>query len=144
MTGVEALMIISGVAATGEAVSQVSAAERQQHSLDLQAKQQELKYQQETLSQYDQAKKIIEHQVAQAGAKGVSLASPSFNAVQRDTMNIASKTLKNEDIENNLAQLSIQNEKQSVQDSLFGKLFGDVAQAGASFATLSSKTPTVG
>ncbi len=134
------LLILATAAAmeVGEGVMQVQAAQGKEKQLDLQAKQNELQYQQQTLSHLDNLNKVIQHQTAQMTTRGVAFSSPSFNAVQRNTENIAAKEQKNLDIEKSLSDNLIDIEKRNVRNSLYGQLFGDVASLGLSFAKLNS------
>lgn len=135
------LLILATAAAmeVGEGVMQVQAAEAQEKQLDLQAKQNELQYQQQTLSHLDNLNKVIQHQTAQMTTRAVAFSSPSFNAVQRNTENIAAKQQKNLDIEKSLSDNLINVEKRNVRNSLYSQLFGDVASLGLSFAKLRSQ-----
>ncbi len=130
------LLILATAAAmeVGEGVMQVQAAEGKEKQLDLQAKQNELQYQQKTLSNLDNLNKVIQQQTAQMTTRGVAFSSPSFNAVQRNTENIAAKQQKNLTIEKNLSDTAIDIEKRNVRNSLYSQLFGDVASLGLSFA----------
>lgn len=134
------LLIMATAAAmeVGEGVMQVQAVEGKEKQLDLQAKQNELQYQQQTLSHLDNLNKVIQHQTAQMTTRGVAFASPSFNAIQRNTENIAAKQQKNLDIEKSLSDNLIGIEKRNVRNSLYSQLFGDVASLGLSFAKFNS------
>lgn len=133
------LLILATAAAmeVGEGVMQVQAAEGKEKQLDLQAKQNELQYQQKTLSNLDNLNKVIQRQTVQMTTRGVAFSSPSFNAVQRDTENIAARQQKNLDIENKLSNTA-NIEKRNVRNSLYSQLFGDVASLGLSFAKFNS------
>ncbi|HEY2567216.1 MAG TPA: hypothetical protein VGH95_05895 [Candidatus Aquirickettsiella sp.] len=137
------LLILATAAAmeVGEGVMQVQAAEGKEKQLDLQAKQNELQYQQKTLSNLDNLNKVIQHQTAQMTTRGVAFSSPSFNAVQRDTENIAAKQQKNLDIEKSLSDNLIDIEKRNVRNSLYSQLFGDVGSLGLSFAKFNGMSP---
>lgn len=137
------LLILATAAAmeVGEGIMQVQAAEGKEKQLDLQAKQNELQYQQQTLSHLDNLNKVIQHQTAQMTTRGVTFASPSFNAIQRNTENIAAKQQKNLDIEKSLSDNLIDIEKRNVRNSLYSQLFGDVASLGLSFAKFNSMSP---
>lgn len=130
------LLILATAAAmeVGEGVMQVQAAEGKEKQLDLQAKQNELQYQQKTLSNLDNLNKVIQQQTAKMTTRGVAFSSPSFNAVQRNTENIAARQQKNLDIEKSLSDNLVDIEKRNVRNSLYSQLFGDVASLGLSFA----------
>ncbi|WP_010597617.1 hypothetical protein [Rickettsiella massiliensis] len=88
------LLILATAAAmeVGKGVMEVQAAKAQENQLDLQAKQNELQYQQSTLSNLDSLDKVIQRQAAQMTTRGVAFSSPSFNATQRNTENIGQHT----------------------------------------------------
>ena len=90
------LLILATAAAmeVGKGVMAVQAANAQENALDLQAKQNEVQYQQQTLSNLDSLDKVIQHQTAQMTTRGVAFSSPSFNAIQRNTENIAARQQK--------------------------------------------------
>jgi len=132
------LLILATAAAmeVGKGAMEIQAATAQENALDLQAKQNELLYQQQTLSNLDSLDKVIQKQTAQMTARGVSFSSASFNATQRNTENIASRQQKNLDIQKSISDETIAIEKRNVRNSLYGQLFGDVAGMGMSFALL--------
>jgi hypothetical protein len=68
--------------------------------------------------------------------RGVAFSSPSFNAVQRDTENIAATEKKNLDLSKSMLDRHIAVEKRNVRNTLYAHLFGDVAKLGLSFAQL--------
>ncbi len=140
----QASLLILATAATmevGKGVMAIQAAKAQENALDLQAKQNELQYQQKTLSNLDNLNKVIQRQTAQMTTRGVAFSSPSFNAVQRDTENIAARQQKNLTIEKSLSDTAIDIEKRNVRNSLYSQLFGDVASLGLSFAKFNSMSP---
>lgn len=94
------LLIIATAAAmeVGEGVMQVQAAKAQENQLDLQAKANEVKYQQEVLNNANNLDHVLQRQTAEMSTRGVAFSSPSFNAVQRNTENIAGKQKKNLDL----------------------------------------------
>ena len=134
------LLILATAAAmeVGKGVMAVQAANAQESALDLQAKQNEVQYQQQTLSNLDSLDKVIQHQTAQMTTRGVAFSSASFNAVQRNTENIAAKQQKNLNIQKNILDQNVEIEKRNVKDSLYGQLFGDAAGFAMSFAQINS------
>lgn len=136
----QASLLILATAATmevGKGVMEIQAAKAQENALDLQAKQNELQYQQQTLSNLDSLDKVIQKQTAQMSTRGVAFSSASFNATQRNTENIAAREQNNLDIQKSIADETVAIEKRNVRNSLYGQLFGDVAGLGLSFAQLS-------
>lgn len=135
------LLIIATAAAmeVGEGVMQAQAAKAQEKQLDLQAKANEVKYQQEVLSNANNLDHILQRQTAEMSTRGVAFSSPSFNAIQRNTENIAGKQKKNLDLSKDLFDNQIAVEKSNVRNSLYAQLFGDVAHLGLSFAQLQNR-----
>ena len=137
------LLIIATAAAmeVGEGVMQIQAAKAQENQLDLQAKANEVKYQQEVLSNANNLDQVLQRQTAEMSTRGVAISSPSFNAIQRNTENIAGKQKKNLDLSKSLFDEQIAVEKSNVKNSLYAQLFGDVAKLGLSFAQLQNMSP---
>ncbi len=104
--------------------------------MDLQAKANEVKYQQDVLSNANNLDHVLQRQTAEMSTRGVAFSSPSFNAIQRNTENIAGKQKKNLDLSKSLFDKQIAVEKSNVKNSLYAQLFGDVAKLGLSFAQL--------
>lgn len=146
--GIEtAALVLGGIAIAskvGEADMQVKAANARTAALEMQAKQQTISYQQKTLSNYDVMQKAIATQEAAMTTRGVAFNSPSFNALQRETLNIGAKKQRNLDIEDSLTQANIDIEKSNVKNTLFAQLFGDVSDVAFQAASFESKRPTKG
>lgn len=117
-------------------VMQSMAASEKQNALAMKSQLQLLQYQQKKLSTYDLLQNTLANQTAQATVRGVSLDSSSFNAIQRNTMNVGSRMLGNEEIENDLLQRNSKFESANVQKTLYAQLFGDAAELG--YAAVSS------
>ncbi len=130
------LLATAAAMQVGKGFMEVQAARAQENQLDLQAKQNELQYQQSTLSNLDSLDKVIQRQTAQMTTRGVAFSSPSFNAVQRNTENIAARQQKNLDIQKTFLDANTAIEKRNVKNSLYGQLFSDAASFGLSFAQL--------
>lgn len=137
------LLIIATAAAmeVGQGVMQAQAAKAQEKQLDLQAKANEVKYQQDVLSNANNLDHVLQRQTAEMSTRGVAFSSPSFNAIQRNTENIAGKQKKNLDLSKNLFDAQIAVEKSNVKNTLYAQLFGDVANLGLSFAQLQNRRP---
>lgn len=135
---------ISVASAIGQAEMQSDAADSKQSALDLESKQQTLAYQQKTLSNYDVMDKTLKAQVAVTTVRGVSLSSPSFNAIQRDTVNSGAKIQRNLDIEDDISQQNFATEKENVRNTLFAQLFGDVADVSMNAASFTNAAPKAG
>ena len=132
------LLILATAAAmeVDQGVMQVQAAKAQENQLDLQAKANEVKYQQDMLSHMNNLDHVLQTQTVEMSTRGVAFSSPSFNAVQRHTENIAAKQKKSLDLSKSLFESQIAIEKSNVKNTLYAQLFGDVAKLGLSFAQL--------
>ncbi|RDH39885.1 MAG: hypothetical protein CFE62_006670 [Candidatus Aquirickettsiella gammari] len=132
------LLILATAAAmeVDQGVMQVQAAKAQENQLDLQAKANEVKYQQDMLSHMNNLDHVLQTQTVEMSTRGVAFSSPSFNAVQRHTENIAAKQKKSLDLSKSLFDNQIAIEKSNVKNTLYAQLFGDVAKLGLSFAQL--------
>lgn len=133
---VTAITVVAGAAQGAKAYFQEEAANEKTKSIDLQTKQNVLQYQQKTLSNYDILQKVTATQLAQASTKGVNLNSPSFQAIQQNTLNTAGKQQTNLDIEENLLERNAKIEKENVKQTLYAQLFGDVEESAMAFAKL--------
>ncbi len=140
---VTAMLVVAGTAEAGKAVMQYGVSRQKLEGLELQRKEQELQYQQKTLANYDMTKKILDTQLAQASTRGISLSSPSLEAIQRDTLNVSSQRQKNLDTEQSILERNARIEKENVQNTLFAELFGDFVETGTAFAGVKSKLPRV-
>ena len=128
--GISAASTIAGLYETSVA------AEGRLEQLSIQNKQRELQMTQKKASVYSQTEKVLDRQIAQATVRGVAMDSPSFNAIQRETLNIGSKNLQNIETEEEFNEYNIKAEKENVRDTLHARLFGEVAQTATSFAML--------
>lgn len=139
---VTALAVVATVGAAGQAVGQTSAADAEKDAIRLRAKQDALRYQQESLSNFDLIEKTLARQTAEATTRGVALSSPSLLAIQRRTIDTGFKQQKNLDIEKSFAERNRAIEKKNVNNKLFAQLFGDATSLASSFASLSGSVPT--
>lgn len=125
-----AALVLAGVsvaATAGKISAETKAANERTEALNLQAKEQKVEVQQKQLSNLDVLQKVLDAQEASVTTRGVSFSSPSLNAIQRDTLNIAAKKAKNLDIEEKVSERNNQIERQNVRDALSAQIFGDVA-----------------
>ncbi len=132
---------IAGGAEIGKMGSEYAAAQEQEKALDMQGKEQTIEYQQKSLNNLDAVDKVLQAQEAMESTRGVAFSSPSFNAIQRATLNIGAKNQRNLDTEKSLMDENIDIEKQNVKTSLFASLFGDVANTAVSAYSLDQKLP---
>lgn len=133
--------IIAGLAIAGEGFEQYSAAEAKSSALELQGKEVELQTAQKTLANYDAMQKALEAQIAHMTTTGLAFSSPSFNAIQRNTLNTGAKNQANIDIEGDIASANVEFEKANVQSTLWAQLFGDTAQAATMGYKLYNESP---
>lgn len=141
-----AAIVVSAVALgaeVGKAGFQISAEQQKEDALDLQAKEMALQSQQKTLQNYEVMEKVLDAQAAHMTTTGAAFSSPSYNAIQRNTLNIGSRKQANIDIESDLEQANIDIEKKNVRNSLYAQLFGDTAEVAQSAASIYSKMPTM-
>lgn len=139
-----AVIAMAGIAEVGKSVMEVNSAEAKEDALALQAKQMQLQTQQKTLQNYDVMEKVLQAQEAHMTTTGLAFSSPSFNAIQRNTLNIGARKQKNIDIEGELAQENIEMEKKNVRSQLYATLFGNVEDVAKTAFTIASKMPTKG
>lgn len=138
---ITAIAAVATAAEAGKAYFQGKAADASEDALELQSKQQQLQYQQKTISNLDMLDNITQQQIAQATVRGYTLDSPSFNAIQRESFNIASRTQKNLDIEESLLDRNVAIEKANVKRTLYAQLFGDVVDTAKTSAAIYGKMP---
>jgi hypothetical protein len=143
--GIEvAALVMAGVSVAsevGKSVAETEAAKQKEQAIDLQGKQLQLQTQQKTLSNYDVMEKVLDAQTAHMTTTGAAFSSPSFNAIQRETLNITARKQKNIATESELAQENLDIEKQNVKTSLYAQLFGNAADTAMSVASFASKAP---
>lgn len=139
---ITAIAVVAGAAEVGKAYNQIQAAGAKKDALALQAKQQQLQYQQKTISNLDMLDKITQAQIAQATVRGYTLDSPSFNAIQRETFNISSRNQKNLDIEQSILDRNNAIERANVKRTLYSQLFGDVLDITKIGASVSGAMPS--
>lgn len=140
-TGAIVMMAVAAGATVGKMGFEYEASQQREKALDLQAEQQTLAYQQKTLQNLDSVEKVLDAQTAAMTTRGVAFSSPSFNAIQRATLNIGSKKQSNLETENSIAQENIELEKENVRNTLYAQLFGDVSNLAMQGSNIYSKAP---
>jgi len=133
-----ALLALAGIAEGVKAVFQINAEDSREEQINLQTELQTVQYQQKKLNTYDTMQRVLATQTAQATVRGVSLGSPSFNAIQRHTYDLGAKELQNQETELSFVQRNAQIEKSAARSSLYASLFGDVAEIGLKAAELTA------
>lgn len=144
MEGAIALAAVGVVAEGFQAKQQAKGADEEEEAVNLQGKEKTIEMQQKQLSNYDVMEKTLDTQTAQAAARGFTLSSPSFNAIQRNTMNVAAKEAKNIDLEQDLNSANTDIEQQNIRDTLHAQFFSDISQAALMGSNVASKFPTTG
>ena len=142
--GVEAsiaLAAISAGATIGKMSAEKEAAQADLSAINQQAKLQTVQYQQKQLQNLDVTEKILSRQAAQMSTRGVSFDSPSFNAIQRDTINSGAKQSRNDRLAESIGEDAFETEKKNVKRNLHAQLFGDVAEFSFNTATMVNNLP---
>jgi hypothetical protein len=122
--------------------AEVEAAEMKRAAINMQMKETTIQQNQKTISNYDVLQKTLDAQYAQMTTRGVSMSSPSFNAIQRDTLNKAAENQRTINLEGDIARENANIEKANVKNSLYMQLFGDAANAALAFTGVSSSMPS--
>jgi len=141
-----AALVMGGIfvaSEVGKSDQEIKAAKAEENALDLQAKQTALQTQQKTLSNYDVLQKVLDAQIAHQTTTGTAFSSPSFNAIQRNTLNIGAKKERNTEIEGDLEEANIDIEKKNVRSKLYAQLFGNAAETAMTAFTVASKMPSM-
>lgn len=136
------LMAVAGGATVAKMGAEREAAQQQEEALDLQGKQLQIQSQQKQLGNLDTMEKVLDAQTAAMTTRGVAFNSPSYNAIQRATLNIGAKQQANTELEGSISEANLETEKANVQSKLWADLFGDTANLAFTAATLKSKAPT--
>lgn len=146
--GIESATIALGAMSVASEVGQASkeqqAAQAEQERLELQAQQEKLKHNQQMIKNYDNLQKMIGKQEAAASARGYKLSSPSFNAMQLHSMQIASKHQQNMNTRHAINMANIDMERHNVQNKLSSQLFGNAISIGKDWAELAGGMPSFG
>lgn len=125
-TGAEyALAAIAVGATVGKAYEEKQAEQADLSAINQQSKLLALQYQEKNLHNLDMTEKILQRQAAQFSTRGVSYNSPSFNAIQRETINIGARNEGKLNAEESLANQGLDIERKNVRNTLHAQLFGD-------------------
>ena len=139
-----AAMALIGAAESGKFLFQMQSARAKQAALELQSKQLRLQRNEKMVANYDQVQRVLEAQEAMQTVKGTSFASPSFNAIQRDTVNVGGRKGKNIMLESDIQEKAIDIEKSNVRSTLWAQLFGDVTEGALAMYGVSNAAPKAG
>lgn len=141
LTVMAAIMVGSTVM---QGFSQYGAEQGKLSELKLQSKEQQLEYQEKALNNLDAVQNMLDAQVAWQSVSGAAMSSPTFNAIQRNTVNMGARRQRNLALEEDIVQANIRNEKKNVKDTLFSQLFGDTLSLASAGANIASKMPSFG
>jgi hypothetical protein len=146
--GLEAAGFAMAAIAAGATVGKMSAEKEAEQAnlsaINQQSKLASLQYQEKNIQNLDATEKILQRQAVQLSTRGVSFASPSFNAIQRETINIGSRKQGNLDAEEALYKQGLDIERRNVKTTLHAQLFGDAATLAFAGIGIAEKWPTLG
>lgn len=111
-------------------------------ALELQEKQEKIAYEQKSLANYTQIQQVVDAQTAAATTRGYSLNSPSFKAIQIDTLQKGGKRQRNLNLEQQVTEASYEAEKANIQQRLSAQIFGSVIGGARDFIDYSQSVPT--
>lgn len=144
--GLETAGYVLAAVATGATIGKMGAEKEAEQAnlsaINAQSKLLALQYQQKNMQNLDMTDKLLSKQAAQMAARGVAFDSPSFNAIQRETLNVGSRKESNLKTEESLGQQSLDMERKNVKATLHAQLFGDVASLAFNAVDLGGKFPT--
>ena len=136
-----ALAAIAAAATVGKASAEVQAEQADLDAINTKSKLTALQYQQKNIQNLETVDKLLSKQAAQLSTRGVAFDSPSFNAIQRETINAGGKKSSNLQTEESLTNQAYNIEKKNVRSSLHAQLFGDAANFAFAAAQYSNKVP---
>lgn len=128
--------VFAGAALLGTAVSLIGRqqeSQARQRALDLQLQQTKAAATQRESQRSRQLSEVLSSQVARQGASGFSLSSPSFNAIQVDSLNQFAQDQNADALNFTFAKLAHARESRDIRrQTLFGSI-GDIFNAGQMF-----------
>ena len=136
-----AMAAIAAGATVGKMSAEKEAAQANLSAINQQSRLNSLQYQQKNLQNLDMIDKILSKQAAQMTVRGVAFSSPSFNAIQRETINSGSRKEGNLKAEESLNEQRLRIERKNVKSTLHAQLFGDTATLALSALDIYEKTP---
>jgi len=136
-----AAMGLIAASESGKFLFQMQSARAKQAALELQSKQLRLQRNEKMVANYDQVQRVLEAQEAMQTVRGTAFSSPSFNAIQRDTVNVGGRKGQNILLESEIQQNAIDVEKSNVRSTLWAQLFGDVAEGASAMIGVANAAP---
>lgn len=140
-TATFAMAAIAAGATIGKMSAEKEAEQANLSAINQQSKLLTLQYQQKNMANLDATDKLLSKQAAQMAARGVAFDSPSFNAIQRESLNIGSRKEGNLKAEESLGQQALAIERKNVKATLHAQLFGDAANIAFSALDVAGKWP---
>ncbi len=137
-----ALAAISAGATLAKASAEKEASQANLSALNQQSKLNALQYQQKNLQNLALTEQMLSKQAAQLSTRGVAFDSPSFNAIQRETINSGAKKAANLQTEQSLSEQSLAIEKANVKSTLHASLFGEASNFAFNALGVAEKFPT--
>lgn len=136
-----ALAAIAAGATIGKMSAEKEAEQANLAAIKQQSQLLNLQYQQKTLQNLDLTDKMLSKQAAQLSTRGVAFSSPSFNAIERETVNVSGRKQSNLNTELTLGEQGLEIEKSNVRRTLHAQLFGDVANFAFNALSFTGKLP---
>jgi hypothetical protein len=140
-TATFAMMAVAAGATIGKMSAEKQAEQADLSAINQQAKLQALQYQQKTMQNLELTDKLLSRQAAQMSVRGVAFDSPSFNAIQRETVNAGAKRESNIKTAESIGEQAYELEKKNVKNTFHAKLFGDAADFAFNSINIASKLP---
>lgn len=129
-----------GVAVAGmmlKSYEQRNQAEAQKDALTMRGQQEQLAAEQKENQRAQKLQEVMSTQIANQGASGLSFSSPSFNAIQIDSINKFAADEKLDELNNQWQQAAITQQKDNIDDEFIANLGSNLFSA-ASFAANAS------
>ncbi len=139
-----AMAAVAAGATIGKMSAEKEAEQANLSAINQQSKLLTLQYQQKTMQNLEITDKLLSKQAAQMAARGVAFDSPSFNAIQRETLNVGSRKESNLNTEKSLSDQALDIERKNVKTTLHAQLFGDTANVAFGALGVIDKWPTSG
>lgn len=135
------LAAVSAGATVGKLSAEKQAEKANLSAINQQSKLLALQYQEKNIHNLEMTQKILERQAAQLSTRGVAFDSPSFNAIQRETLNIGARNASKLQTEESLYKTGLDIERKNVRQTLHSQLFGDTASFAFNSIDLYEKYP---
>ena len=131
-TAISATLEVGGEIAAG--IERHIATEQALKALSLQEKETTVQYQQKTLANYNRMQQYLSAQTAEAVTRGVGFNSASFNAIQRNTVNVTAREQKNLDVDYQIAKSTFAAKREAANEQFWGGTTSDILNVGSMVA----------